>query len=156
MADTVILKKYANRRLYDTEASAYVTLQEVADMIRMGRQVRVLEAKTKEDVTGFILTQIILEEAKKKNALLPVPLLHLIIQFGDNLLGDFFDSYLQQIIQAYLSQKVAFEDQFKDWIGMGMNFPEMARKGVDEMGGLKSFFELNPFMKKSRTDRGDT
>jgi len=156
MADTVILKKYANRRLYDTEASAYVTLQEVADMIRTGRQVRVLEAKTKEDVTGFILTQIILEEARNKNALLPVPLLHLIIQFGDNLLGDFFDSYLQQIIQAYLSQKAAFDKQFKDWIGMGMNFPEMARKGVDEMAGLKSFFELNPFMKKSRTDRGDT
>lgn len=152
MADTVILKKYANRRLYDTEASAYVTLQEVTDMIRSGRQVQVLEAKTKEDVTGFILTQIVLEEARKKNALLPVPLLHLIIQFGDNLLGDFFGSYLQQIIQAYLSQKAAVEDQFKDWIGMGMNFSEMARKGADDMGTLKSFLELNPFLKKPRTD----
>jgi len=152
MADTVILKKYVNRRLYDTEASAYVTLQEVTDMIRKGRQIQVLEAKTKEDVTAFILTQIILEEARNKNALLPVPLLHLIIQFGDNLLGDFFDSYLQQIIQAYLSQKAAFEDQFTECIGMGMNFSEMARKGADDMGPLKSFFELNPFLKKPRND----
>ena len=155
MTDTIVLKKYANRRLYDTETSAYVTLQEVADMIRKGRQVQVLEAKTKEDVTAFILTQIVLEEARNNNALLPVPLLHLIIQFGDNLLGDFFDSYLQQIIRAYLSQKAAFENQFKDWIGMGMNFPEMARKSADEMGTFKSLFELNPFLKKPRTDKDD-
>jgi len=156
MADTVILKKYANRRLYDTEASTYVTLQEVADMIRQGRQIQVLEAKTKEDVTAFILTQIILEEARKQNALLPVPLLHLIIQFGDNLLGDFFDSYLQQIIHAYLSQKAAFENQFKDWIGMGMNFSEIAQKGAGEMGGLKSLFELNPFLKTPPSDKENT
>ena len=152
MADTVILKKYANRRLYDTDASTYITLQEVTDMIRNGRQIQVLEAKTKEDVTAFILTQIILEEARNKNALLPIPLLHLIIQFGDNLLGDFFDSYLQQIIQAYLSQRATFEDQFKEWIGMGMGFSEMARKGADDITPLKAFFELNPFLKKSRED----
>ena len=95
MAEKVVLKKYANRRLYDTEKSAYVTLNQVADLIREGRQVEVIDAKTKEDVTAFILTQIILEASRKKNVLLPVPLLHLIIQYGENVLEEFFEKYLQ-------------------------------------------------------------
>jgi polyhydroxyalkanoate synthesis repressor PhaR len=74
----------------------------VADLIRQGRQVEVVDAKTKEDVTAFILTQIILEEAKNKNFLLPIPMLHLIIQYGDNILGDFFEKYLQQMITTYV------------------------------------------------------
>jgi polyhydroxyalkanoate synthesis repressor PhaR len=152
MAARVVFKKYANRRLYDTEQSAYVTLQEVAQMIRNGRQVQVVDAKTQEDVTAFILTQIILEEAKNKNVLLPVPLLHLIIQFGDNLLGEFLETYLQQIIQAYLSQKAAFEDQFKQWIAMGMNLSESARAAGNPFEGLKPFFDLNPFFQKSGPD----
>ena len=64
MAEKVLLKKYANWRLYDTEQSKYVTLTEVTQLIRNGRQVEVIDAKTKEDVTAFILTQILLEQAK--------------------------------------------------------------------------------------------
>ncbi len=79
MNDRIVLKKYANRRLYDTQKSAYVTLSEVADIIRQGKTIQAIDAKTKEDVTAFVLTQIILEEAKNNNALLPVPLLHMII-----------------------------------------------------------------------------
>jgi polyhydroxyalkanoate synthesis repressor PhaR len=147
MAEPVVFKKYANRRLYDTEKSAYVTLAELADIIRSGRRVEVRDAQTKEDVTAFILTQIILEEAKNKNALLPAALLHLIIQFGDNQLGEFFQTYLQQIVQAYLTQRAAFEEQFKRWIGSGMDLPEMARRHWSDMGGLKTIFDLNPFFK---------
>lgn len=147
MAETIILKKYANRRLYDTEKSAYVTLGELADIVRSGRRVEVRDAQTGEDVTAFILTQIILEEAKNKNALLPAPLLHLIIQFGNNQLGDFFRTYLEQIIQAYLSQRAAFEEQFRRWIGSGMDFSEMARTNWTEQGGLKALFELHPFLR---------
>ena len=147
MKEIVVLKKYANRRLYDTEKSVYVTLQEVADVIRRGRRVQVLDAKTKEDVTAFILTQIILEEAKNKNALLPVPLLHVIIQFGDNLLVEFFENYLQHIIQSYLAHKAAFEEQFKQWIGTGLNLSEMARRSMADVSGLKTFFDINPFLK---------
>jgi polyhydroxyalkanoate synthesis repressor PhaR len=89
MENPVILKKYANRRLYDTEQSAYVTLSQVAQLIKEGREVAILDAKTEEDVTAFILTQIILEEAKQNHTLLPVALLHLIIRHGDNLLANF-------------------------------------------------------------------
>jgi len=66
MTEPLVFKKYANRRLYDTEKSAYVTLSELGDIIRSGRRVEVRDAQTKEDVTAFILTQIILEEAKTR------------------------------------------------------------------------------------------
>jgi polyhydroxyalkanoate synthesis repressor PhaR len=155
MQKTVVLKKYANRRLYDTEKSLYVTLQEVADIVRGGRQVKVFDAKTKEDVTAFILTQIVLEEARNKNTLLPVPLLHLIIQFGNNMLGEFFENYLQQIIQAYLAQKAIFEEQFKQWIGSGMNLSDLAGRSMGGLGGFKTLFDLNPFLKSRYPNQSD-
>ena len=136
MPDTVKLKKYANRRLYDMEKSEYVTLNQVADLIRKGRQVEIVDAKTKEDVTAFILTQIILEEAKNKNFLLPVPVLHLIIQYGDNILGEFFEKYLQQMIQTYLVHKQAMDENFKKWLEMGLDYSTMAG-----LTPFKSFFD---------------
>jgi polyhydroxyalkanoate synthesis repressor PhaR len=72
MTDPLMLKKYSNRRLYDTRNSCYVTLEDVAGMIRSGEQVQISDASTGEDVTAFILTQIVLEAAKRKNSLLPV------------------------------------------------------------------------------------
>jgi polyhydroxyalkanoate synthesis repressor PhaR len=147
MQKPVVLKKYANRRLYDTERSLYVTLPEVAELIRQGRRIEVYDAQTREDVTAFILTQVVLDEAKNKNTLLPVPLLHLIIQFGDNMLVEFFETYLQQIIQAYLAQKAVFKEQFKQWIDSGMSLSDIANRTWTEMDGLKTLFDLNPFFK---------
>jgi polyhydroxyalkanoate synthesis repressor PhaR len=141
MSDKVKLKKYANRRLYDMEKSAYVTLNQVADLIRQGRQVEVVDAKSKEDVTASILSQIILEEAKNKNILLPVPVLHLIIQYGDNVLGEFFEKYLQQMIQTYLAHRHAVDDQFKKWLEMGLDFPNMAQETMAALSPFKSFFD---------------
>ena len=141
MAEKILLKKYANRRLYDTEQSKYVTLNEVAERIRSGQQVEVIDAKTKEDVTAFILTQIILEEAKGKKALLPVPLLHTIIQYGDNVLVEFFEKYLQQTINSYLTYKSSVDAQFKKWLSMGMDISEVAQKSMARMNPLQSVFE---------------
>jgi len=141
MSGKVKLKKYANRRLYDTEKSAYVTLNQVADIIREGRQVEVFDAKTKEDVTAFILTQIILEEAKSKNFILPVPLLHLIIQYGDNILGEFFEKYLQQMVNTYLAHKNAVDDQFKQWLDQGRGYSDMAQQTMAGLTPFKSFFD---------------
>lgn len=141
MPDTVKLKKYANRRLYDMEKSEYVTLNQVADLIRKGRQVEIVDAKTKEDVTAFILTQIILEEAKSNNFLLPVPVLHLIIQYGDNILGEFFEKYLQQMIQTYLAHKQAMDENFKKWLEMGLDYSTIAQKTMTGLTPFKSFFD---------------
>ena len=136
MSDPLILKKYSNRRLYDTRNSCYVTLEDVAGMIRSGQQVQILDVGTKEDVTAFILTQIILEAAKRKNSLLPVPVLHLIICYGDNALGEFFDKYFQKTIQNYLATKQAFDEQFGQWLDMGM---DMSRRMPEMMSGTASF-----------------
>jgi len=141
MANKVKLKKYANRRLYNTEKSAYVTLNQVTDIIRQGRQVEVIDAKTKEDVTAFILTQIILEEAKNKNFLLPVPLLHMIIQYGDNILGEFFERYLQQMVETYLAHKSAVDDQFNQWLGLGSDFSNLAQKTMAGLTPFQSIFD---------------
>jgi polyhydroxyalkanoate synthesis repressor PhaR len=141
MPDKITLKKYANRRLYDMEKSAYVTLNQVADLIRQGRRVEVVDAKSKEDVTASILSQIILEEAKNKNILLPVPVLHLIIQYGDNVLGEFFEKYLQQMIQTYLAHKHAVDDQFIKWLEMGREFTSTTQETMAGLSPFKSFFD---------------
>lgn len=122
MPETILLKKYANRRLYDTTRSAYVTLDEVARMIAEGQTVKAEDAKTAEDVTAFVLTQIVLEKARQKNILLPVPLLHLIIRYGDNFLMEFFDKYLEQAMNNYLAYKSRVDEQFKRWMEFGLNY----------------------------------
>jgi polyhydroxyalkanoate synthesis repressor PhaR len=142
MSDPVVYKKYANRRLYDMQNSTYVTLEEVAEVIGSGKEIRVVEAKSKEDVTASILTQIILEKAKSRNLLLPVPVLHMIIRYGDNLLGEFLDRYLQPILQTYLSQRDAFERNFQQWIQMGSEFTEMAKRTAASVSPFSSLFDL--------------
>ena len=144
--DPVVIKKYANRRLYDTENSAYVTLNQVADMIRAGRQVKVVDAKTDEDVTAFILAQIIMEHAREKNILMPAPLLHLIIRYGDNILEEFFEKYLEQVLKNYLSYKNAMDDQFRKWLDLGMDISQKA---------LGSFAPFQGIFDAARRDRGD-
>ena len=148
MQEKILYKKYGNRRLYDTQKSVYVTLSHVAGKIKEGHDAKVIDAKTGEDVTAFILTQIILEEAKKKNALLPVPLLHLIIRYGENVLQEFFNKYLQQIIQNYLEFKKAFDEHFDKWLNMSTDYSEMAQKTMTDLTPFHTFF--NQFAKKSK------
>jgi polyhydroxyalkanoate synthesis repressor PhaR len=131
MSDTLLLKKYSNRRLYDTEKSKYVTIEEVSELIKTGREVHIVDAQTKDVVTAFVLTQIVLEEAKKKNILLPTPVLHLIIRYGDNALGEFIEKYLQKTIQNYLKYKKAFDEQMKKWLDLGTNMSDMMSKSTD-------------------------
>jgi polyhydroxyalkanoate synthesis repressor PhaR len=138
----VLLKKYPNRRLYNTEASEYVTLHQISNIIKEGRQIQVIDTKTEEDVTAFILTHIILEEAKKKNALLPPPLLHLIIRYGENVLGEFFEKYLELTIQNYLAYKSSLDEQFKMWLGKGMDISSFTPAGMPPFMATDSLFEL--------------
>ncbi len=147
MAAKIVLKKYSNRRLYDTEQSAYVTLSQVAELIKAGREVEVVDADTKEDVTAFILTQIVFEEAKKKTVLLPSSLLYLIIRYGETMVSEFFEKYMEQILQNYFSYKSAMDEQFRQWLELGMDFSASPQK---TMGHLNPFLELfsNPSRKR--------
>jgi polyhydroxyalkanoate synthesis repressor PhaR len=156
MTETIVLKKYANRRLYDTNQSTYVTLDEVAEMVREGRIVRAVDAKTKEDVTAFVLTQIVLEEARKKNALLPVPLLHMIIRYGDNVLVDFFDKYLEQIVRNYLEYKSTMDEQFRKWLNFGAGMSELTQKSMTSMTPFSTMFNPKQNNKKKGNKNTDS
>ncbi len=141
MTDMIVLKKYANRRLYDTQKSAYVTLGDVAEVIREGKTIKAFDAKTKVDVTGFVLTQIILEEAKNNNALLPVPLLHMIIRYGENVLHEFFENYLEQTIDVYVAYKRESDEQFKNWLEVGMDISGMAQRSMTQLNPFQALFD---------------
>ncbi|MBW1659358.1 MAG: polyhydroxyalkanoate synthesis regulator DNA-binding domain-containing protein [Deltaproteobacteria bacterium] len=153
MSEKILIKKYANRRLYDTNSSVYVTLEQVAEMIRRGSQVEVRDAKTREDVTAFILTQIVLERARNKRVLLPVPLLHLIIQYGENILEEFFEKYLEQILKNYLSYKAAFDEQFENWLNLSTNLSRTARETLSSMAPFQAF--SRPFSGSEETKKKD-
>jgi polyhydroxyalkanoate synthesis repressor PhaR len=141
MNEILLLKKYSNRRLYDTEKSAYVTLDHVMQVIRQGRRVAVVDATSGEDVTAFILTQIILEESRKKNSLLPVSLLHLIVQYGENILSEFFEKYLEQTIKNYLSYKDMADNQFRKLLDLGMDLSTLTKQSMTALPALRPFLD---------------
>ncbi|MGZ5957684.1 MAG: polyhydroxyalkanoate synthesis regulator DNA-binding domain-containing protein [Myxococcaceae bacterium] len=97
----MLVKKYGNRRLYDTEQSRYVRLDEIAERIRAGADVQVLDAKTGSDLTAPTLAQIIFED-RNAARLLPVPLLLQLIRMGDGPLADFLGRYVSWALEVYL------------------------------------------------------
>jgi len=104
----VTIKKYSNRRLYDTSSSSYITLEELADIIRGGTDVRVVHAKTDEEITQQVLAQIILE-SRGAARLLPVPLLMRLIRMGDDNLAEFFGQFMSWSLELYLRFKKGAE-----------------------------------------------
>jgi polyhydroxyalkanoate synthesis repressor PhaR len=99
-----LVKKYGNRRLYDTGASKYVTLDELAEKIRGGTDVRVVDAQTGEDLTQSTLAQMILESGSAAR-LLPVPLLTQLVRLDDDSLAEFFGRYVSTALELYLQAK---------------------------------------------------
>jgi polyhydroxyalkanoate synthesis repressor PhaR len=96
-----VIKKYGNRRLYDADSSHYVTLAEIADKIRGGTEVRVVDAKSGADLTQQTLTQVIMED-RNAAQLLPIGLLHQLIRMGDDALADFLGQYVTRALELYL------------------------------------------------------
>lgn len=141
MPDKILFKRYSNRRLYDTSTSSYVTLDGVAEIIRKGSLVEVVDADTGEDITAYTLTQILLEEARKKNVLMPAPLLHLAIRYGDGVLAEFFEKYLREVVANYVSYQNMAGEQFRKWLGMGLDFSEMARETVGKITPVTTYVD---------------
>jgi len=110
----VVIKKYPNRRLYNTASGKYVNLEELAAMIRRGEEIQVVDAKTGEDLTRVILTQIILEDAKEQPTGLPLELLHQIIMVSDRAGQEFISWYLKSAIDAYHKVNDAVQDRLAD------------------------------------------
>lgn len=95
-----VIKRYANRKLYDTERSCYVTLEEIAQMIKEGDEVQVVDNKTKDDLTAVTLAQIIVEEEKKVSRM-PLKLLRSIIQSSNEAIGDFYQKRVMDPVQSF-------------------------------------------------------
>jgi polyhydroxyalkanoate synthesis repressor PhaR len=155
MPEKVRLKKYANRRLYDTENSVFVSLSQVANLVKQGREIEIRDDKTGEDVTSFILTQILLEEVKKKTLMLPVSLLSLMIRYGNTVLSEFFDRYLEQTLRNYLAYKSSMDDQFQKWLELGQDFSSLTQKAMANLTPLPSWMDFFPGKEKKNQDGGE-
>ena len=108
---TIVIKKYGNRRLYDTSGSRYVNLDEIAALIRNGKLVQVVDAKTGEDLTRVTLTQIITEDAKDKPTGLPLELLRQLIVASDQTRQEFVMWYLKSAFDAYQTVQEAVQNR---------------------------------------------
>ena len=122
----VTIKKYANRRLYDTESSAYITLDRLAEMVREGREFEVVDAKTGDDITRQVLTQIIVdEEARGGSTMLPVNFLKQIIGLYGNSMQAVVPQYLEAAMDAFKANQKAIGDAFG-----GNMFADLAKKNM--------------------------
>jgi polyhydroxyalkanoate synthesis repressor PhaR len=128
-----VVKKYANRRLYNTASSSYVTLDDLSRMVRDGEDFVVFDAKTGEDLTRSILTQIILEEDGKGRNLLPTNFLRQLIRFYDDSLRAFLPRYLEMSMENFSSNQDQIrhyiEGTFGRFFPMGQ-FEDMARQKI--------------------------
>ena len=139
MENIILIKKYPNRRLYDTQASSYITIHDVAELIIEGNRVEVRDVTSDEDVTALVLTQIIMNKAKNNQEVLPVSLLHLAIQFGENELHEFFDKYLEKTMENYLVYRKAMDEQVSSYLDMGLDFSSLAKKTINDMKSMNIF-----------------
>jgi polyhydroxyalkanoate synthesis repressor PhaR len=108
---TRVLRKYANRRLYDTSESRHVTLDEVRDIVVEGGNIRVEDAKTGEDLTRSILLQIIVEREAQGKPLLSADLLQQLIRFYGGAMQDFLGAYLERSVSAFVAQQESLQEQ---------------------------------------------
>jgi polyhydroxyalkanoate synthesis repressor PhaR len=109
--ERVVIKKYANRRLYNTASSSYVTLEHLAEMVKKGVDFVVYDAKTNEDITRTVLTQIIFEEESQGQSLLPIQFLRQLIGFYGNSMQAFVPSYLELSLSTFAQQQEHLRNQ---------------------------------------------
>jgi polyhydroxyalkanoate synthesis repressor PhaR len=136
----VIIKKYANRRLYNTETSSYITLEHLAQLTREGREFKVVDAKTDEDITHSVLTQIIMdEESRGAQQMLPASFLRqLISMYGDSM-QSMVPQYLEASMDAFRSNQAKFHEAMKGAFERGP-FAEIAKRNMAMFEAATSAF----------------
>jgi polyhydroxyalkanoate synthesis repressor PhaR len=121
----VVIKKYANRRLYDTESSSYITLDRLAEMVREGRDFEVVDARTGEDITRQVLTQIIVDEEARGSTMLPVNFLKQLIGLYGNSMQGVVPQYLDAAMDAFKRNQQALGQAFS-----GNAFADIAKRNM--------------------------
>jgi len=120
------IRKYPNRRYYDTTRSRHLTLDEIHALIREGHDVRVTDSKTSLDITAQVLTQIILELETQKLDSFPVPLLARVIRVNDQLVKDFIEKYFNQALHSFLDYQHQLEEQLRQVHGLPAVYPAVS------------------------------
>ena len=144
----IIIKKYANRRLYNTDTSAYITLDDLAKMTRDGREFQVVDAKTGEDITHNVLTQIIMDEEGRGQTMLPAGFLRqLISMYGDSMQA-MVPQYLEASMEAFRRNQEQFREALEGAITSGP-FAEIAKRNLAMFDAAASAFRPKPAAKKN-------
>ncbi|MDB5693681.1 MAG: phaR [Alphaproteobacteria bacterium] len=128
--DVVIIKKYANRRLYDTESSSYITLERLAEMVRQKRQFKVIDAKSGDDITRQVLAQIIMDEEARGSEMLPINFLRQLIGMYGGQMQSMVPHYLEASLEAFQRNQSQFRDVFAGALASNP-FAEMARRNME-------------------------
>ena len=150
-AQPVVVKKYANRRLYNTESSSYVTLEDLAGMVRQGRDFVVYDAKSGDDITRSVLTQIIVEEESKGRNLLPEGFLrHLIGFYGDSL-QTVLPRYLDVAMNGFARQQVQMRRSMEQAMGGLLPFPTLEDVSKQNMAMMERAMSLFAPFRPSET-----
>ena len=146
----VTIKKYANRRLYNTGTSTYVTLEDLATMVKNGEEFAVYDAKTGEDITRSVLTQIIFEQENKEGQnLLPIKFLRQLIGFYGDSMQKFVPSYLEVSLESFAREQEKFRQQMSQAFGatpFGPMVEEQVRRNMEMF--KQAFSMFTPFARR--------
>ena len=132
----VVIKKYANRRLYNTQTSSYVTLDHLAAMVKEGTEFEVQDARTGDDITRSVLTQIIFEEEAKGQNLLPIKFLRQLIRFYGDSLQAFVPGYLDMSMDSFTKNQGQMRDRLAEALGGGK--PDGGKPHPPESGDVRA------------------
>lgn len=147
--EIAIIKKYANRRLYNTQTSVYITLDDLYQMVKNNEDFQVVDAKTGNDITRQVLTQIIFDEENSGKALMPIQFLRQLIQFYDDSLQSVVPQYLEMSMDMFSQKQEDMRKRSKDMfqafnpMNAMTDLDEIQRQNLDLI--QKSFNMLNPF-----------
>ena len=145
----VTIKKYANRRLYNTATSSYVTLEHLADMVKRGQEFNVYDAKSGEDITRSVLTQIIFEQENKEGQnLLPITFLRQLIRFYGDSMQMLVPRYLEVSIESLTREQEKFRQQMAQAFGVGAftSLEEQVRRNMEMFE--RTFAMFTPFARR--------
>lgn len=148
-SDILIIKRYGNRRLYNTETRSYLNYEELARLVRDGQDIKVIDLTTKEDVTKAVLIQVILEEEKNNKTVLPTEFLFQLLRSREDSMQDFFKNHLAASFNAYLKTKEEFDNRFRSILEMAVSAPQMWEKFIP---GADIMREVLTGKKKDETD----
>jgi polyhydroxyalkanoate synthesis repressor PhaR len=147
---TVVIKKYGNRRLYDTAESRYVNLDDIAGFVRQGKDVQVVDAKTGQDLTRVTLTQVIMEDAKDKPTGLPLELLRQLVIASDEVRQEFVMWYLKSAFDAYQKVQDAVQSRLGEVQSAILSPMDMMKKFLGEAPAAQPRSQAEPELEKLR------